>query len=410
MSNLSYNEKYNIMTNRVIFADYIARKELNAQGNPLALNMGQPNNDASIVTAIRDGQVHTTAAELAAYLHEINISAYPPRLPDPPTGLYIIPSDSAITIFFVAGFDGYSPIIYYEYSTDGTTFTPLSQIASPLTISGLTNGTLYTISLRAVNIIGPSLVSSSVTASPIPNSFSPANVSGLKLWLDSQVLANVILTGSRVTGWNDRSSGANNFVSNAIGIINYAKPGINGRPSLNFETAVPTTTYLQNTMNLAPTNQLSLFIVLSQTSSGAGNSEIFYTRDDFTYFDLFNNTNSTGNLTLDARSAVERDTGFNIINSTSIISVALDTTTGSVYLNGSATSVASTSFTGKSLNASLRWAISGGAFKGYIGELITYPSVLSTTDRQKIEGYLAWKWGLQGSLPAGHPYKTAPPS
>jgi hypothetical protein len=398
------------MTNRVIFADYIARKELNAQGNPLALNMGQPNNDASIMTAIRDGQVHTTGAELAAYLHEINISAYPPRLPDPPTGLYLIPSDSTITIFFIAGFNGYSPIIYYEYSTDGTTFTPLSQIASPLTISGLTNGTVYTIWLRAVNIIGPSLISSSVTASPIPNSFSPATISGLKLWLDSQVMANVILTGSRVTGWNDSSSGANNFVSNAIGIINYAKPGINGRPSLNFETAVPTTTYLQNTLNLAPTNQLSLFIVLSQTSSGAGNSEIFYTRDNYTYFDLFNNTNTTGELSLNARSTTQRTTGSNIVNSTNnIISVALDTTTGSIFLNGSATSVASTSFTGTSLNASLRWAISGGAFKGYIGELVTYPSVLSTTDRQKVEGYLAWKWGLQGSLPAGHPYKLSPP-
>jgi hypothetical protein len=46
MSNLSYNEKYNIMTNRVIFADYIARKELNLQGNPLAINIGQPNNEA----------------------------------------------------------------------------------------------------------------------------------------------------------------------------------------------------------------------------------------------------------------------------------------------------------------------------------------------------------------------------
>ena len=411
MSNLSYNEKYNIMTNRVIFADYIARKELNAQGNPLAINIGQPNNDASIYTSIRDGQVHTTAAELAGYLDEATNAAYPPRVPDPPTNLCVIPRDSSLTIIFTPGFDGYRPIIGYLFSTDGITFSSTSQTSSPVTITGLTNGTVYTIYLKAVNSIGNSEVSSSVTAAPIPNSFSPASISGIKLWLDAQVLTNVILTGSRVTGWNDSSSGANNFVSNAIGIINYAQPGMNGRPTLDFTTAVPTTTFLQNTLNLAPSNQLSLFIVLSQTSSGAGNSEIFYTRDDFTYFDLFNNTNSTGNLTLDARSAVERDTGFNIVNSTNnIISVALDTTTGSVYLNGSATSVANTSFTGKNLNASLRWAISGGAFKGYIGELITYPSVLSTTDRQKIEGYLAWKWGLQASLPAGHPYKLSPPT
>lgn len=33
----------------------------------------------------------------------------------------------------------------------------------------------------------------------------------------------------------------------------------------------------------------------------------------------------------------------------------------------------------------------------------------STSDRDKIEGYLAWKWGLEGDLPTGHPYKTSPP-
>ncbi|MFO0390925.1 MAG: beta strand repeat-containing protein [Planctomycetota bacterium] len=29
--------------------------------------------------------------------------------------------------------------------------------------------------------------------------------------------------------------------------------------------------------------------------------------------------------------------------------------------------------------------------------------------RQRIEGYLAWKWGLTANLPAGHPFKSAPP-
>jgi len=31
-------------------------------------------------------------------------------------------------------------------------------------------------------------------------------------------------------------------------------------------------------------------------------------------------------------------------------------------------------------------------------------------DRQKLEGYLAWKWGTQASLPIGHPYKGSPPT
>ena len=43
---------------------------------------------------------------------------------------------------------------------------------------------------------------------------------------------------------------------------------------------------------------------------------------------------------------------------------------------------------------------------GDIGEVILLSSVPTTADRQKLEGYLAWKWGTVAKLPAGHPYKT----
>jgi hypothetical protein len=43
---------------------------------------------------------------------------------------------------------------------------------------------------------------------------------------------------------------------------------------------------------------------------------------------------------------------------------------------------------------------------GNISEILVYDSALSNTDRQNIEGYLAWKWGLQSALPASHPYNN----
>ena len=43
-------------------------------------------------------------------------------------------------------------------------------------------------------------------------------------------------------------------------------------------------------------------------------------------------------------------------------------------------------------------------------ELLIFDSLLSDTDRQKVEGYLAWKWGLEANLPAGHPYENAAPT
>jgi hypothetical protein len=47
---------------------------------------------------------------------------------------------------------------------------------------------------------------------------------------------------------------------------------------------------------------------------------------------------------------------------------------------------------------------------GNIAEIVIFNSSLGTTDRQKMEGYLAWKWGLEANLPVGHPYKSAAPT
>lgn len=47
---------------------------------------------------------------------------------------------------------------------------------------------------------------------------------------------------------------------------------------------------------------------------------------------------------------------------------------------------------------------------GYIAEVCIFNSVLSATNRQLTEGYLAWKWGLEANLPSDHPYKTGAPT
>ena len=44
-----------------------------------------------------------------------------------------------------------------------------------------------------------------------------------------------------------------------------------------------------------------------------------------------------------------------------------------------------------------------------VAEIVLYTSVLTTLQIQIIEGYLAWKWGLQTNLPVGHPYKSSAP-
>jgi hypothetical protein len=45
-----------------------------------------------------------------------------------------------------------------------------------------------------------------------------------------------------------------------------------------------------------------------------------------------------------------------------------------------------------------------------ICEVVVVLGSMTTLDNQKLEGYLAHKWGLTANLPAGHPYKSAAPT
>ena len=49
-------------------------------------------------------------------------------------------------------------------------------------------------------------------------------------------------------------------------------------------------------------------------------------------------------------------------------------------------------------------------FEGALYEVLNYTSTLTTDNRQRIEGYLAWKYGIQTYLPVGHPFINSPPT
>ena len=52
----------------------------------------------------------------------------------------------------------------------------------------------------------------------------------------------------------------------------------------------------------------------------------------------------------------------------------------------------------------------GAVIAQELGEIVITRSALDTTTRQKLEGYLAHKWGLTANLPGDHPFKVNPPA
>jgi hypothetical protein len=51
-----------------------------------------------------------------------------------------------------------------------------------------------------------------------------------------------------------------------------------------------------------------------------------------------------------------------------------------------------------------------GIVTAQIAEILVLNATITTNTRQKLEGYLAHKWGLTANLPSDHPYKTVGPT
>ena len=82
--------------------------------------------------------------------------SYSAAVPNAPLIVEMDTSTSGqITVDFTRPYDGGSAITDYEYSTDnGSTWVSFGSTGQSLTISGLTDGTLYDIKVRAVNGVG----------------------------------------------------------------------------------------------------------------------------------------------------------------------------------------------------------------------------------------------------------------
>jgi predicted RNA-binding protein with TRAM domain len=87
-------------------------------------------------------------------------------VPAAPTITDITPGNGQLSIAFTPGSDGGEAITNYQWSLDGTSYTSAGQTTSPIVITGLTNGTSYTVRLRAVNVIGNSSAATGSPATP----------------------------------------------------------------------------------------------------------------------------------------------------------------------------------------------------------------------------------------------------
>jgi hypothetical protein len=234
--------------------------------------------------------------------------------------------------------------------------------------------------------------------------FSPSSISGLKLWIDAQDATTVTLTGgSNITQVRDKSSNAYVF-SNATGFTYNASTFNTSYPSFYNRTAGGNRHLGSNTAVLQ-TQPMTVMVIARQLGNqwanlfdaAIGNNRMtYFTNQDVADSEMFAGSEliATANY-------------FN--GSNTLMTMYFSTTNSQMLLNGNTTSVLS----GNVGTNSLSTLILGNNnpvtktqnWNGNICEMLFFSGSLSLRDRQNVEGYLAWKWGLQSNLPSTHPFR-----
>ncbi len=234
----------------------------------------------------------------------------------------------------------------------------------------------------------------------ISKDYTPTDADNVVAWYDANDTNTITELAGAVSGWADKSGNTNDAVqSTGADQPSTGTHTINGLNTIEFNDD-----YLQNTTSL--TNVRAIFFV-SDIIEGAGistkvapvigevsnlQSHIFVRANKTDYsISVDGNMGATGSASVSGGIPVA---GGNIDLGLSIAEKKLPLIWYAEW------------------DANHNWDYIGrlegnGEYKliGAIGELIVLDAVPSVATRQKLEGYLAWKFGLEGNLPTGHPYK-----
>ena len=237
--------------------------------------------------------------------------------------------------------------------------------------------------------------------------FQPTKLAGCSVWMDAADPSTFTLSGTSISQWRDKAASRT-----YSGSSTYAR--VNSYPSVQFNGAqtMTTTTTLSFSEVCTTAANFTCCLVLYVNSSTAVNSSPFSIGSASSRFMPF--YNGTGGLFFDAAAqANPRLSGCTFTNNTLQIHVFNRNTVVNLLfrLNGSVntsnTYVTPGSFANETYTGYM--STSGAFFTGNLCEAVYYNNDIGTGGIQQVEGYLAWKWGLQGSLPGNHPFKRWPP-
>jgi hypothetical protein len=265
------------------------------------------------------------------------------------------------------------------------------------------------------------------TIFPFRTAFTPASLGAdVEMWFDASDSSTITITGSGVSKWADKSGRDNHATQstdalrptiaaaaqNGLDVLDIAVTDndiavATGKPFLNLPdlsaliTSGSSVVFIAKVNNDPPSAQgKSGTVIYTGTDTLASHlpwsesGEIYDSFGSTARKNLGNPTPSLASWFITSVRSATNDYEYHL-NGTSFYSTGTNT-------NG----FRSTALIGKSTDQ-------GGyhyGFDGKIAEIVVLKAAATTGQRQQLEGYLAWKWGVQSTLASDHPYKLTPPT
>jgi hypothetical protein len=240
----------------------------------------------------------------------------------------------------------------------------------------------------------------------------------LDLWFDANNAGSLSLSGSNVNSWTDL---ANSVVMTSTGTTpTYSASLLNGLPGIVFPSSGGGGFKNTSTAHGNFSGSLSVFAVLTITTAGHGEPVFSMNTPGNGLAFQFAGTASPQAIQINQYGGPGSNSTQTLAVNTPAIAewVAPGISGGNwgpvqPYINGTAggvISALSTSGITTQSGVEIGTNVYTDQFTGNMHEQVILNTQASTTSRQLIEGYLAWKWGLQAQLPGDHPYAFAAPA
>lgn len=224
---------------------------------------------------------------------------------------------------------------------------------------------------------------------------------GLAAWFDASVTSSVTTVSGAVSQWDDLSGNANHATQATAG--NRPDSVTDG---VQFTRANSDRMVVSNLNNATPR---CYGVVITRSSNLVDQAIVGGTADGFGFeISVTSNKIAASDIW---RTQYLLSTG-SLSTSMSVALVNATTSAARVSINGTGnTNTSARTFTGTEMFLGVEKNTSSN-FANHLGATlheVVIAASQTTAMQQVIEGYLAWKWALQGDLPNDHPYKNIRP-